>query len=209
MRNNESEHCCPSTFPQPPRPLDPHHMLDRVIKPINTFLSQYAVVPYAYNFGPVESGDSKRRHPANTGGVIWLTTGIWWGTCEQLMRFCLWRLRLQSCLDDIERGHYRKQSELKLRGESQRSKSDLSREGLCLLVIAVRSEPVPAATSLACKGSMAVQPSEAVSVVVVVPGQGRMTCAPPAAESIFHPPGRKSPKPNDVSDQWIVNQPRR
>ena len=39
---------------------------------------------------------------------------------------------------------------------------------MCLLVIAVRSEPVLAAMSLACRGSMTVRPSEVVVVVVLV-----------------------------------------
>ena len=42
------------------------------------------------------------------------------------------------------------------------------RNYLCLLVIAVKREPVPAATSLACEGSMAIKPSGIV--------EGRRRC---------------------------------
>lgn len=106
----KGEHRRSSALPQPSQPFGPRDMLDRVIKPVNTFLSPDTVIPHAYDFGPVESGDSKIGHPANTGDVIWLTAGIWWRTCEQLTGFWLWGLRLQPCLDDVEWGHYRQQS---------------------------------------------------------------------------------------------------
>jgi len=38
------------------------------------------------------------------------------------------------------------------------------RDCLCLLVIAVKREPVPAATSLACKGSMTIKSSGSSSL---------------------------------------------
>ena len=52
------------------------------------------------------------------------------------------------------------------------SKPDRQRNSLCLLVIAVKSEPVPAAASLACIGSIVAQSSE---VVVVVRSQSTLT----------------------------------
>ena len=76
IRAIKNEHCCPSTLPQPPQTFGPHDVFDRVVKPINTFLSPDTVIPDTHDLGPAQSGDGKMGHPENTGDVIWLTTGI-------------------------------------------------------------------------------------------------------------------------------------
>lgn len=84
------------------------------------------------------------------------------------------------------------------REQTSASESDPQRNNPCLLVTAVKREPVPAAMSLACRGSIVTQPSKiAVAVVVVVWGQSELTpwrsrFSPDACPAVGLP-SRKSP----------------